>query len=423
MFTHRYASLHMRFLAVAACLCALAGPLPAGAETVALVTSKVYASADKPAIENGVVIIRDGKIVAVGPRDRVKVPKDARVSECSGVVTAGFQNSHVHFTEEAWSNAAQAPPAALAQRLEAMLARYGFTTVFDTGSDQANTIALRARIDRGELPGPRILTVGLPLYPPGGIPHYISDLPKEVLARLHQPRDANEARAAVRANLAAGADGTKLFLVTSPAHNEFRKMSLEVARAAVEETHRAGKLAFAHPSTVEGIHLALESGVDVLVHTTLGETVPWDAALLEKMTAKHMSVIPTFKLWTYELNKGNVPAAIVEKLVGATHEELRVFAAAGGQILFGTDVGYMHEYDPAAEYAGMAKAGLTHAQILAALTSAPAARFNETRERGVIKPGYAADLVVLAADPGDDVANFARVRCTIRGGKTIYRAP
>ena len=54
-------------------------------------------------------------------------------------------------------------------------------------------------------------------------------------------------------------------------------MSLEVARAAVEETHRAGKLALAHPSTVEGIQLALDAGVDVLVHTTLGETVPWDA--------------------------------------------------------------------------------------------------------------------------------------------------
>jgi imidazolonepropionase-like amidohydrolase len=413
----------MRFFSVVVSVCAIAAPVLARAETVALLTAKIYSAPDKPAIENGVVLFRDGKIVAVGPRSLVKVPRDAKVSECSGVVTAGFQNSHVHFTEEAWNDAAHAPVAGLAQRLEAMLTRFGFTSVFDTGSDQANTVALRARIDRGELPGPRILTVGLPLYPPGGIPHYISDLPKDVLARMHQPRDADEARAAVRANLAGGADGTKLFLVTSPAHNEFKKMSLEVARAAVEETHRAGKLALAHPSTVEGIQLALDAGVDVLVHTTLGETLPWDAALLRRMLAQHMSVIPTFKLWTYELNKGNVPANIVDKLVGATHEELRVFSAAGGQILFGTDVGYMHEYDPEAEYSGMAKAGLSPAQILASLTAAPAARWNESRVHGRIEPGFAADLVVLAGDPESDVANFARVRCTIRGGKTIYRSP
>jgi imidazolonepropionase-like amidohydrolase len=83
----------------------------------------------------------------------------------------------------------------------------------------------------------------------------------------------------------------------------------------------------------------------------------------------------------------------------------------------------MHEYDPAEEYAGMAKAGLSPMQILASLTTAPAARWNESRERGRIAPGYVADLTVLAADPADDVANFARVRCTLRGGAPIYRAP
>jgi imidazolonepropionase-like amidohydrolase len=223
--------------------------------------------------------------------------------------------------------------------------------------------------------------------------------------------------------MAAGADGTKLFLVTSPSQGVMRHMSVEIARAAVEETHRNGKLAFAHPSTVEGIRIALAAGVDVLVHTTLAEIVPWDDKLLRQMTTQRMSVIPTFKLWTYELNKAVVPPHVIERLVGATHEELRVFSAAGGQVLFGTDVGYMHEYDPTDEYAGMVKAGLSPMQILASLTTAPAARWNESGERGRIATGYAADLTVLAADPADDVANFARVRCTLRGGTPIYRAP
>jgi imidazolonepropionase-like amidohydrolase len=394
------------------------------ADSIVLRASKLYLSPDAPAVSDAVVVIRNGRVVDAGPAATVRVPKGARESECpKGVVTAGFQNSHVHFMEDRWKDAAKAPAQALTQSLEAMLSRFGFTTVLDTGSDQANTVALRARIDRGEVKGPRVFTVGLPLYPPDGIPHYISDLPKEVLARLHQPRNAAEARAAVRANMAAGADGTKVFLVTSPAQNVMRHMSLEVARAAVEETHRSGKLVFAHPSTIEGIRVAIEAGVDVLVHTTLGEAAPWDEALLQQMKAHRMSIVPTFKLWHYELKKAAVPPQIVERLVGATHQELRVFSAAGGQVLFGTDVGYMHEYDPTEEYVGMTQAGLSPMQILASLTTAPAARWNESRERGRIAPKYVADLTVLAADPADDAANFARVLCTLRGGEPIYRAP
>jgi imidazolonepropionase-like amidohydrolase len=415
----------MRWLASCFLLFAFGtGGVALAADTVVLRASKLYVSPDAPALMDAVIVIRDGRIVDVGSAAKVRVPKGAAASECSGgVVTAGFQNSHVHFTEERWKNAADAPADGLTQSLEAMLSRFGFTTVFDTGSDQANTVALRARIKRGEVRGPRIFTVGLPLYPPDGIPHYIADLPKDVLARMHQPRTPAEAREAVRANMAAGADGTKVFLVTSPSQGVMRHMSVEIARAAVEETHRNGKLAFAHPSTVEGIRIALAAGVDVLVHTTLAEIVPWDDKLLRQMTTQRMSVIPTFKLWTYELNKAVVPPHVIERLVGATHEELRVFSAAGGQVLFGTDVGYMHEYDPTDEYAGMVKAGLSPMQILASLTTAPAARWNESGERGRIATGYAADLTVLAADPADDVANFARVRCTLRGGTPIYRAP
>jgi len=83
----------------------------------------------------------------------------------------------------------------------------------------------------------------------------------------------------------------------------------------------------------------------------------------------------------------------------------------------------MHAYDPADEYASMAQAGLTHLQILASLTTAPAARWKEESQRGRVAPGFQADLVVLEADPADDVRNFAKVRCAFRGGRQIYPAP
>ena len=100
--------------------------------------------------------------------------------------------------------------------------------------------------------------------------------------------------------------------------------------------------------------------------------------------------------------------------------QLKDFSQVGGQVMFGTDVGFMGDYDPVDEYVYMARAGLSAMQILATLTTAPAAKFKEDDRRGRIAVGMDADLVVLGADPAQDVRNFTDVRDTIRQGKVIY---
>jgi imidazolonepropionase-like amidohydrolase len=411
----------MRSIVCLTALCTLGAAAPASADSLLISADKIYTAPDAAPLANGTVLVSDGRIAAVADEhSRFAIPAGTRTSDCRGVLVAGFQNSHVHFMEDVWNDAAHAPTDRLGRGLEAMLTRFGFTTVFDTGSDQANTIALRSRVEKGEIRGPRILTAGIPLYPPDGIPFYIRDMPPEVLAKLHQPRTAAEARQNVRENLAHGADGTKLFLHTSPDRSSQRFMSPEVARAAVETTHAQGKLVLAHPTSLDGVRSAMAAGVDILVHTTLGERAPWDATVTREMVAKKMSVIPTFKLWVYELAKQKVPQAVVDQLVGATLAELRSFVGAGGQVLFGTDVGYMREYDPTDEYVFMSKAGMTPAQILASLTTAPAQRWKEEERRGRVAPGLDADLVVLSGDPSIDVKNFAQVRCVFRAGKLIH---
>jgi imidazolonepropionase-like amidohydrolase len=104
-------------------------------------------------------------------------------------------------------------------------------------------------------------------------------------------------------------------------------------------------------------------------------------------------------------------------------EQLRAYFRSGGRILFGTDVGYVTDYDPAEEYRQMARAGMSFRDILASLTTSPAARFGESRRKGRIAPGMDADLVLLAADPAGDTAAFSKVRHTLRGGKVIYSEP
>jgi imidazolonepropionase-like amidohydrolase len=410
-------------LIAAACLVQAAAPPVLAADALLLTADKIYTAPDARPLLNGTVLVKDGRIAGVADEhSRIAIPAGTLSSECRGVVVAGFQNSHVHFMGPDFDDAATKPAAELQGAVESMLTRYGVTTAFDTGSGQDNTVALRARIEKGELRGPRILTVGWPIYPPDGIPFYIRDLPKQILDRLHQPATAAEARADVQANLEGGADGTKLFMVTSPQPGQNKQLSPDIALAAVDATHARGKLVLAHPTSNDGVRAALKAGVDVIVHTALGEMAPWDAALTREMVAKKMSVIPTFKLWRYELAKQSVPPNITDNLVNATLDQLRAFKAAGGQILFGTDVGYMREFDPSDEYVMMSQAGLSPMDILASLTTAPAARWKEDKQRGRVAPGFDADLVVLEADPADDVRNFARVRCVFRGGQRIYAA-
>jgi imidazolonepropionase-like amidohydrolase len=131
-------------------------------------------------------------------------------------------------------------------------------------------------------------------------------------------------------------------------------------------------------------------------------------------------VIPTLKLWGYEMAKARVPADAAARFVDDGVHQLQAFVAAGGDVLFGTDVGYVQEYDTTDEYALMSKAGMTPMQILASLTVAPARKFGDEQRRGKVAPGMQADLVVLSADPAADVSRFAKVRYTIRKGEIVY---
>jgi imidazolonepropionase-like amidohydrolase len=386
-----------------------------------LIAARLYVAPDLPPIDDAAILIVDGKIVAAGPAKEVATRGAARLSACDGgTVTAGFQNSHVHFTEPGFANAATRPAAELAAAMTDMLNRYGFTTVVDATSDLSNTVALRERVERGEVAGPRIVTAGWALYPKDGIPIYLREMPAEFLELLAQPATVDEALAEVQANLDGGADATKLFLMTPQGGGRYAFMQPDIALAAADETHRRGLPVLAHPTDIEGINLAIEAGVDVLVHTTIGEgRTVWDAALIEQMLAGGMAVVPTLQLFPYELKRAKLPERIVELATADAVEQVRAYAKAGGQILFGTDVGYMSEYDPTEEYRLMARA-LEPMQILASLTTAPAARWKEGERRGRVAAGQDADLAVLEADPAADPANFAKLRCTIRAGRLTY---
>jgi imidazolonepropionase-like amidohydrolase len=194
-------------------------------------------------------------------------------------------------------------------------------------------------------------------------------------------------------------------------------MPLDLAQAIVTQAHRAGKPVFAHVSNNQGIEVALQSGVDILAHTTPADT-PWSPAFAHRLVAAHMALTPTLTLWEVEY-KGTSADAL-EKGMSLAAEQLGAFSQAGGQVLFGTDVGYIDRFDTSEEFKWMSRAGLSYQQILASLTTNPAQRFGYATHSGRIAKGFDADLVVLNADPADNTSAFSKVHYTIRNGHVIY---
>jgi imidazolonepropionase-like amidohydrolase len=382
---------------------------------VALLNARIYRSPDAAPLDSGVILISRGVITAVGARASVKIPPDASLVDCSGaVILPGFWNSHVHFTEPHWAGADTVPAVALTTRLQSMLTRYGFVRVLDTGSPLQNTLALRRRIDRGEVLGPAIRTTGPGFVPRGASPFYI--LPDR-LPELRSPADATTR---VAARIREGADAIKLFTGSFASPTRIIPLPVSVVRAATGEAHRQHRPVVAHPSNDAGLAAALDGGVDVLAHTT-PDGGPWDAALIGRMKRAHLALIPTLKLWTFELSRRGVDSASVQKFLQVAVEQLRTYSERGGEILFGTDVGYMTDYDPWDEYRYMERAGMSFRQILMALTTAPARRFGrDERTSGRLEPGMEADLVLLNADPATDIGALSRVRSVWRQGRVIY---
>lgn len=388
-------------------------PLKLAKGTLAIQHARIYTSPGDPPIDDGTVLVRDGLIAAVGTQ--VQVPIDATILPCDHcVVTAGFWNAHVHFTEPKWSNANWKSAATLNPQLADMFLSRGFTTVIDLGSNPADTFSIRRRIEKGELAGPYIYTAGTALYPPHGVPFYLREtLPRWIIMLMPQPETREDATRIVRRNLASGADLTKLFTGSWIERGHVLPMPVDIAKAAVTETHLNGKLVFAHPSNLAGVQVAIDSGVDVLAHAA-DDTRGVDAKLLGTAISKNMAMIPTLKMFTTTVTSD-------PHYMDPICAEVSQFHQLGGTLIFGTDVGYMTDYSTDGEFVELGKSGLDWKTVLAMLTTNPAARMGVSERKGTIAPGKLADFTILDADPAADLTNFSRVHTVVRSGKVVWQ--
>jgi imidazolonepropionase-like amidohydrolase len=415
---------HMRFRIVPMVLLILAVVFLAGgpcrASDLALIGAKIYPSPTEPPIENGSILVHGGQILAIGPARAIKIPRGATIIDCKGlIVTAGFWNSHVHIFTRGLLRVRDSTAAELDDQLDAIFNRWGFTTVFDLASVLDNTLLLRRRIESDELRGPRILTVGEPIWTIE--PVYVRDYMRENNIHIPDTETPDQAIALVRDHVAKGADGIKLFTGSMQDGGKVAALPLAVAKSAVEEAHRHGMPVFAHPQNLEGVEIAIDSGVDVLAHTVPGSP-PWTPEFIARLKKANLALIPTLTLWDFEARKIQGTDQEHEAWIDKMVVELGAYSKAGGEVLFGTDVGYTDHFDTTLEFTLMSRAGMTYQQILASLTTNPARRFKASGHSGRVAKGMDGDLVVLGADPAHDMTAFSNVRYVIRSGKFIFSA-
>jgi len=368
-----------------------------------IINATLIPSPNARPMSNATITIHDGLIKRIAEGESAATGK---IIDAEGlVVTAGLWNSHVHFTDPALVGNAT-------QIIQDMLLKFGFTSVVDTGSYLPATIKLRKAIDAGHMYGPRIITANGSFVYTDGTPSY---LPPNV--QLPEVERAELAVPMVNAVLDSGADGIKIFSGSLKSSTKTILIPPDIVRALTDAAHARGTFVISHPANRAGLENAVYNGVDVLAHTT-PPAGRLDSRLVKEMVDRNVGLIPTLKLWSWEGRRTRGTEPELSASQKAAVDQLAEFFEAGGQVLFGTDVGYIRDYDTTEEFEMMYQAGMKFANILASLTVNPATRF--AKETGEVVVGGRGDLVIFAGDPRRDVRAFAQIMTTIRGGEVVF---
>ncbi len=393
------------------------------------------------------VLVEDGRIAAVGPAAEVDAPIGARELDLGGAyLLPGLINMHVHLCGSGRPTSA-GDAGALMKRLDNPVGRAivrgllrkraqqqlasGVTTVRGAGDPLYGDIAVRDEFNAGKHVGPRLIAPGTGVTVPGG---HGAGLFAQI---AESPEDAAEL---VREIAAHGADVIKLFVTGGVFDAEkvgepgVLRMSEEVARAACEAAHRLGLSVMAHVESTEGVRVALRAGVDTIEHgapmtpeivdlyrggagTQLEGRTPSVTCTISP--ALPFVKLPLEKTHSTEVQKANGDI-VCEGIVQSARDAL----AAGIPVGLGTDSScpYVTQYDMWREVAYFAKyVGVSNAFALHTATAVNARLLGLGDETGTVEVGKSADLIVVDANPLDDLSALRDVRHVMCRGAFVER--
>jgi imidazolonepropionase-like amidohydrolase len=411
--------------------------------------------ADGTVLPDAIVAVEGDRIARVASTAASALPSGAAVvGGPDRWIVAGLVDAHVHFFQSGglytrpdvvdltsrvpYAKETETIRAALPETFRRYL-RAGITSVVDFGGPMWNfevrDLAARTPLaPRVEIAGPLLSSVSRPQLDLGDPP-------------IVQVTDPEAARAMVRAQAARNPDFVKLWYVVPPGQTP--DAWLPVARAAIDQAHALGLRVAVHATELETARASLRAGADVLVHSVVNADVDDDLVkLLKARDVPYVTTLTVFGGYARVLNREvrfsgadmaladpKVAATLVEPLPPAAQERSRKGVTpealrnakrlwdAGVVVVAGSDAGNIGTFHAAGlhdELALLVQAGLTPAQALAAAT-ANAARLMSRPDLGAVEPGKTADLLLLSANPLDDVANLRRVELVVKAG--VARRP
>jgi imidazolonepropionase-like amidohydrolase len=403
----------------------LAAPAAAQQEAAILLRpARVFDGVDPVPHEGWQVLVRGERILAVGPN--LAAPAGARIVALPGAtLMPGMIEGHSHlflhpYNETSWDDQVLREPLALRTARAVANARItlmaGFTTARDLGTEGAGyaDVGLRDAINRGIVPGPRLLVATRALVATGAYGPKTAD-PEFAALGAEEADGANIATAA-RRQIGAGADVVKLYAdyrwrPGEPARATF---TIDEMRRAVEIAHAAGRTAAAHASTVEGMRRAILAGVDTIEHGNEGTAETFrmmrEAGIGYCPTLAASDAIARYAGWN--------GAAPEPESIRIKRASFAAALASGVTMCMGGDVGVFPHGENAREMELMVEWGMRPADVLIAATSGNAGIFH-LADRGAIRPGLLADLIAVDGDPARDIRAVRAVRLVMKGGAIV----
>lgn len=307
----------------------------------------------------------------------------------------------------------------------------GITTVRDLGTRNQVAFSLRAAVEQGLLPAPRLLLSGRPITMTGGHCHFFGG----------ECDGPNGVRVAARQRLKEGADVLKIMAtggLTRGTGHHAPGLTTEEMVAAVEEAHRAGKRTTAHASSIAGMRNALAAGIDCIEHAVFLDAtgaLTYDERLADDIARAGVYVSPTLQ----EAYRGLAPLESAPEVLApeqrAELEALRArklgnlenaarLRAAGVRLIVGSDAGsrVTPHGDLAFGVELMTRIGMSVAEAIAAATGVAAEAAGIGGLVGTVAPGKVADLLVVDGDASVDVRALARVRAVFQAGRLAAEA-
>lgn len=302
--------------------------------------------------------------------------------------------------------------------------RSGFTTLRDMSSRDFVDVQLRNAVAADLVVAPRIICSGPGITMTGG----------HVWPRCVQVDGPDEIRKEIRRQVREGVDWIKIMGVTggiASSGQDIRRTQFtrEEIRVAVEEAHRLGRPCAAHAHGLEGIAFCVEAGIDTLEHGTFLDEVQADL-----MAQRGIYLVPTL-LNSYFRSQGAGDPVLKEReeqlrrmgiRIPAPEERIALAKRHGIKVLAGTDCGGntravfgLH----GVEVYMLARCGLTNMEAIVAATGGAAEAMGLADKVGIIRPGLAADILVVDGDPLQDISVLApfnsRIEMVIKDGRIV----